>query len=225
MIGTITAGGGNPIAPAYTALGTFQVLGAAISFTIPNVSIAKNETLLVALYSNFGVGDITVTIDLNGNVLQEDQDGGYGITNALEMFHWKATSAIVNGTLTFTFGVGPLNFCVILAKFTALAGVWLNGANTGEPPPTTDANPDTGLVALMPTMPQIHWGLVGTNGVTGDTFGTPRNAMVASQSVYGVGFSLGLKEMYRVPKPAIQARGGVTGQTARQTAASVVVYA
>jgi hypothetical protein len=216
---TIRAGGRKSNVVTITQLGTANDPGGLGAVDLSGVDVKVGELLLVAVCaeSTFGPNGV----DINGIPLLLDLTQ-VGFTIDATIWHWKATIPIVGGTITVN-GNAAVKVCMLATKFDGTNGIFKASAKTGSLPNT--ANPDSGLATLVGNLPQIHWGIIGTNGNGTDTLGTWQNGMTPGQRSGEAAFSPQLKEGYRSPSPIVQARAQILGQTSRESEAMIAVYA
>jgi len=210
---------GVAAAPASrTALGTAQGSSAS-TLTLAGINLALNDLLLVGTVNNNAFSASDLEVDINGNMLSQDSKESGASDLLVTINAWKATVAIVGGTITVTWTVDdPDKMALVACKVSGLLAAALQAEASVYFATTT--NPDSGLTG--PFALGFHWGVVGTAGRAADTLGTWQNGMTAGQRVSTVAVGVDLKEGWRFSAAA--ARSQILGQSNRKSIAAVVFY-
>jgi hypothetical protein len=216
--GTIQAGGKRI---TYNPLGAFT--GNAVSFQSPNFNATKGDLLLVAVsIQDGGLGDL-FDCTFNGvsfvlNAINVDFPG----LNSIYLLALNIGSTVLNAPVIVTFGAAH-GYAAVMSRFRGskpwqlkMLKSFISGVAV-----TNISSTFTGAQAFSP---QIHYGIIETNGPPGDALGVWQNSMKDTLQRPGQALT-SLKEAYRIPSPYADAEAHVIGQTSRFAVAICGVYA
>lgn len=219
--GMISAGGkGNILLPSVAPWASSS--GSALEIVVPNLSALKGDLILFTVqFADGGAGDLfDVTYNGTGFVFHSFQVDFSNLSYMVLSLTVPANA--VNANLVVNFGAAyDYNFLVNRVRNLPTpqyqAGASAQSATPVAALSSGNVSFGTGLL--------LHYGYIGTLGPPTDAIGTWGNSMVALTRIgRSVVTIMSLKDAYRVCNPGVAANASISGQTARLTIATALIF-
>jgi hypothetical protein len=224
-------GASAPPVMAYTPLGgnTAFNAGGVATLTLVGVSIGASDTLLCAVAVDNAVNVDGTTVKLNGVSLAVDEAVFLfnASANGVALWSLRGNGSAVSGNLVADFSAStgePTRAVILATKVSALlqSGSFIDQHAQANGTATTQG---TAATAATTHAVDFAWGIIATNGNTGETVGAWQNGWTAGQlKGFPTGASLIIKEGYKLLAATGTQQARVTGATSRAFGAHTTVY-